>query len=107
MQNLLKFYFSISKEEQARRFEDIQVNPLKKWKYSPVDQKAQGLWDEYTRYKDAMFAHTNTPQCPWTIIKANKKTRARIEVIENILNRIPYKVKDPEVLKHQEIEDED
>ncbi|MCB9235853.1 MAG: polyphosphate kinase 2 [Bacteroidia bacterium] len=87
---LIKFYFSISKEEQARRFADIKSTPLKKWKMTPVDERAQELWDQYTAYKEKMFQHTNTPECPWIIIDANRKTDARIQATEHILNLIPY-----------------
>ncbi|POS02101.1 polyphosphate kinase 2 [Flavobacterium croceum] len=104
---LLKLYFSISKEEQAYRFKDIQESPLKKWKYSPVDQKALELWDEYTAYKEKMFEKTSTDYAPWQIIKANRKTKARIEALEYILQNIPYTVKNDEIIVHQEIvEDE-
>lgn len=89
---LIKFYFSISKEEQARRFKEIKSNPLKKWKMTPVDEKAQELWPEYTKYKKRMFAKTNTKLCPWIIIKADKKTSARIEATQYILKNIPYQV---------------
>lgn len=88
--HLIKFYFSISKEEQAERFAEIRKSPLKKWKMSPVDEAAQGLWDEYTKYKEAMFAKTNSPSAPWVIVEANKKTNARIVVTEHILRTIPY-----------------
>jgi len=88
--HLVKIYMSISKREQAKRFEDIQNDPLKQWKMSPVDEKAQKLWDEYTRYKDAMFEKTNTLESPWKIIKANRKTEARINAINHILKSIPY-----------------
>ncbi len=87
---LLKFYFSISKKEQAIRFDEIKNNPLKRWKITPVDEKAQELWDEYTKYKIEMFEKTNTEIAPWVIIDANKKSSARIEVIEEILSRLPY-----------------
>lgn len=87
---LLKFYFSISKAEQAKRFDEIASNPLKRWKMSPVDEVAQELWDVYTEYKERMFAHTNTEKCPWIILKANKKTDARVAVIKKILKQIPY-----------------
>lgn len=86
----LKLYFSISKDEQAKRFADIKNSPLKKWKMSPVDERAQELWDEYTQYKLRMFSDTNTELAPWRIIKGNKKTHARLEAIKHILNRIPY-----------------
>lgn len=88
---LIKFYFSITKEEQARRFSEIKRNPLKKWKMSPVDEKAQKLWHEYTNYKKRMFKETNTKMCPWIIINANKKTSARIVATKHILETIPYK----------------
>ncbi len=88
---LMKFYFSITKSEQARRFDDIKSNPLKRWKMSPVDEKAQELWDVYTEYKERMFSHTNTEKNPWIILRANRKTTARIAVIKHILKRVPYK----------------
>lgn len=86
----IKFYFSISKAEQARRFKDIKNSPLKKWKMTPVDENAQRLWNKYTQYKKMMFNKTDTEQCPWVIIKADKKTIARIEATEYILKTIPY-----------------
>jgi len=88
---LIKFYFSITKEEQKKRFEDISTNPLKRWKMSPVDDKAQELWDDYTQYKERMFEHTNTVKAPWVILKANRKTVARVNVIKHMLNTVPYK----------------
>ncbi len=88
---LIKFYFSITKEEQEKRFLDVKNSPLKQWKMSAVDAKAQGLWDVYTKYKEAMFAKTDTELNPWIVIQANKKTVARIEAIEQVLNKVPYK----------------
>ena len=87
---LVKFYFSISKTEQAKRFRDIKSSPIKKWKFSSVDQRAISLWDSYTDYKNEMFEKTNTELSPWIIIKANKKSSARLEVIKQILDIIPY-----------------
>ncbi|WP_378173387.1 polyphosphate kinase 2 [Aquimarina sp. SS2-1] len=87
---LIKFYFSITKEEQTRRFKDIKTSPLKRWKMTTVDEKAQELWDEYTKYKLKMFEHTNTKLCPWIIIEADKKTKARVEAIRHVLDKIPY-----------------
>jgi polyphosphate kinase 2 (PPK2 family) len=87
---VVKFYFSISKDEQSSRFEDIKSSPVKKWKFSPVDQTALERWDEYTNYKSKMFDQTDTEIAPWIIIRANKKSRARIEVIERLLEIIPY-----------------
>ena len=88
---LIKFYFSIDKEEQARRFKEIRTSPLKKWKMTPVDDRAQELWDEYTAYKVKMFEHTNLTTSPWIIIEANRKTDARIKALQYILDTIPYK----------------
>ena len=88
---VVKFYFSISKDEQSRRFEDIKTSPVKKWKFSKVDQTALELWDDYTEYKTKMFDKTNTEIAPWIIIRANKKSRARVEVIEKLLELVPYK----------------
>ncbi len=90
---LIKLYFSITKEEQKRRFDDIKSDPLKRWKMSPVDEKAQDLWDVYTDYKERMFAHTHSEENPWIIIKGNRKTAARVKAIEHILARVPYRDK--------------
>ena len=87
---LVKFYFSISKDEQSSRFEDIKSSPVKKWKFSAVDKTALKLWDDYTSYKSKMFDQTNTKIAPWIIIRANKKSRARVEVIEKLLEIVPY-----------------
>lgn len=100
---LIKFYFSISKEEQAIRFKEIKASPLKKWKMTKVDEKAQDLWDIYTQYKKRMFKETDSPHAPWTIIKANKKTKARIEAMEKFLERIPYDGKSKEIVDHLEV----
>ena len=89
--HLIKFYFSITKEEQARRFKDIKSSPLKKWKITRVDERAQELWDEYTKYKVKMFKKTNLKNSPWVIINADRKTDARIEALQYILDNIPYK----------------
>ncbi|QNM86743.1 polyphosphate kinase 2 [Polaribacter pectinis] len=88
--HLVKIYMSISKKEQAKRFADIKSDPLKQWKMTKVDERAQELWDDYTDYKSAMFLNTNTEISPWKIIRANRKTEARINVINHILERIPY-----------------
>ncbi|MFK5971900.1 MAG: polyphosphate kinase 2 [Flavobacteriaceae bacterium] len=87
----IKFYFSITKEEQQKRFEDIKKSDLKRWKMSAVDERAQELWYDYTKYKEVMLNETNTAHAPWVIIEANKKTEARLEVINHILKTIPYK----------------
>lgn len=87
---LVKFWFSISKDEQQERFEARRKNPLKQWKLSPVDNRAQDLWDDYTRYKEEMFARTHTSFSPWVIVKANSKKRARLAAIRHILSLFPY-----------------
>tara|TARA_B100000768_G_C11284789_1_gene381614 strand:+ start:13909 stop:14694 length:786 start_codon:yes stop_codon:yes gene_type:complete len=88
--HLVKIYMSISKKEQAKRFEEIKTDPLKQWKMSPVDERAQELWDDYTKYKQAMFDVTDTEKSPWKVIKANRKTEARVNAINHILEKIPY-----------------
>ncbi len=87
---LIKLWFSISKEEQAKRFESRTDDPLKQWKISPVDQKAQELWDKYTEYKNHMFSHTHTDYCPWIIVKADNKKMARLESIRYVLSEMEY-----------------
>jgi len=99
---LLKLYFSITKKEQERRFKDIVSTPIKKWKYSDVDKRALSLWDEYTKYKETMFKDTQV-HAPWKIIKANRKTNARIRAFEYILKSIPYEVKDLEKIRHKSL----
>lgn len=88
--HLIKIYFSITKKEQASRFKDIKSNPLKKWKMTAVDERAQELWDDYTTYKERMFEKTNSDHAPWKVIDANDKAPARLETIQYILGRIPY-----------------
>ena len=87
---LVKFWFSISKTEQEKRFRSRRRNPLKQWKVSPVDEKAQKLWDKYTFYKEEMFSRTHTSFSPWIIIRANNKQRARLESIRYVLSALPY-----------------
>jgi polyphosphate kinase 2 len=90
---LIKFWFSISKEEQSRRFESRKLNPLKQWKISPVDEEAQKNWDRYTHFKQEMFSKTHTTFSPWTIVGANNKKRARLESMRHVLSRLPYEGK--------------
>ncbi|MEM9544345.1 MAG: polyphosphate kinase 2 [Bacteroidota bacterium] len=87
---LIKFYFSISKSEQAKRFKEIKHNPLKRWKMTPVDERAQELWDEYSAYRKKMIDHTNTDHAPWEVIDANQKSSARMHAIKHMLKTIPY-----------------
>ncbi len=87
---IIKFWYSISKEEQKSRFDSIRQDPLKQWKLSPIDDRAQELWDDYTFYKNAMFAKVSEPECFWNIIKANNKPNARIESIKYVLRSVDY-----------------
>ena len=87
---LVKIYMSISKKEQAKRFDDLKNSPLKQWKMSKVDEKAQEIWESYTFYKNKMFTNTKNNGIPFKVIKANRKTDARVEVIEHLLKNIPY-----------------
>jgi polyphosphate kinase len=91
---LIKFWFSISKEEQERRFRIRAKNPLKQWKLSPIDGKAQTLWDAYTKYKEIMFSRTHTPFSPWVIVKANNKRKARLESMRYVLSSLEYEGRD-------------
>ncbi|MDD5399675.1 MAG: polyphosphate kinase 2 [Sulfurimonas sp.] len=87
---IFKFYFSISKEEQAKRLQDRENDPLKQYKLSAIDQSAQRLWDKYTAAKYKMLKATNTKYAPWTIIKSDNKKKARINVMKHILNLVDY-----------------
>lgn len=87
---LIKFWFAISKEEQAERFDDRRKSALKHWKLSPVDEKAQHRWDDFTRYKNQMLTQTHTHHCPWVIVEANDKKKARLESIRYVLSQINY-----------------
>ncbi|MDR1877407.1 MAG: polyphosphate kinase 2 [Flavobacteriaceae bacterium] len=88
--HIIKFWFSVSKDEQLRRFESRLNNPLKKWKYSPVDEKGQELWDKFTYYKDQMFTRTHNSFSPWIIVKSNNKNSARLESIRYVLSQFNY-----------------
>ncbi len=87
---LFKFYFSVSKKEQARRFKSRETDPLKQYKLSPVDKESQKLWDEYTLAKFMMLSSTHTKEAPWTVVKSDNKKRARINTIKHILNHVQY-----------------
>jgi polyphosphate kinase len=91
---LIKFWFSISKEEQVRRFRTREKNPLKQWKLSPIDEKAQKLWDAYTKYKEIMFSRTHTTFSPWVIVQANNKRKARVESMRYVLSSLDYEGRD-------------
>ena len=87
---LIKFWISISKNEQQKRFKERQTNPLKQWKLSPVDEKAQSMWNKYTEYKEEMFSQSHTSYSPWIIVEANDKRKARLEAIRYVLSQIDY-----------------
>jgi len=87
---IFKFYFSVSKEEQKRRFDKRRTDPLKQYKLSPVDEKSQQLWDKYTIAKYSMLLASHTEHAPWTVIRSDNKKKARINTIKHILNHIDY-----------------
>ncbi len=97
---LMKFYFSVSKEEQAKRFSEREKNPLKQYKLSPIDQYAQKVWDKYTVAEYSMFMASNTETTPWTVIDSDNKKKARINCIKHVLNKIDY----PEKIKQKHLE---
>jgi polyphosphate kinase 2 (PPK2 family) len=96
--DLFKFYLSISKQEQAQRFDERRRNPLKEWKLSEIDREAQALWDAYTDAKEQTFRLTNQQRTPWTIIKADDKLRARLEAMRCVLAAFPYAGRDDDVV---------
>jgi len=91
---LIKFWFSVSRAEQRRRFKERETHPLKQWKLSPVDMASLDKWDDYTKAKEAMFFHTDTADAPWTVIKSDCKKRARINAMRYVLHKLPYSNKD-------------
>lgn len=90
---VIKFWLSITKDEQVKRFEGRKENPLKRWKFSPVDKQGQILWEKYTHYKSEMFTNTHTTYCPWMIIKTNDKKVARLEAMRHVLSKFNYEGK--------------
>ncbi len=96
---LIKYWFSVSDEEQERRFQARIDDPTKRWKLSPMDLESRSKWVEYSRAKDTMFAYTDTRQSPWNVVNADDKKRARLNVIAHLLSKIPYKDLTPEVIK--------
>lgn len=91
---LIKFWFSVSREEQRRRFRERKNHPLKQWKLSPIDMASLDKWDDYTKAKEAMFFHTDTSDAPWTVVKSNCKKRARLNAMRYVLHKFNYKNKD-------------
>tara|TARA_R110002049_G_scaffold309107_1_gene517061 strand:+ start:62522 stop:63442 length:921 start_codon:yes stop_codon:yes gene_type:complete len=98
--HMTKFYFSVSKKEQAKRFKQRKNDPLKQWKLSPVDLASQDLWDAYAEAKRDMFYHTSTTDSPWVIVKSDDKKRARINAIRYYLSGFDYPGKRPELLTY-------
>lgn len=95
---IIKFWFSVSKDEQLYRFNRRLKNPLKMWKYSPVDEKGQELWDTFTYYKDQMFSRTHNAFSPWVIVKSNNKKQARLNAIKYVLSMFNYDGKDKSII---------
>ena len=95
---LFKYWFSVTREEQRRRFIARETDPLKQWKLSPIDKASLDKWDEYTEAKEAMFFNTDTADAPWTIIKSDDKKRARINCMLHFLSTLPYDNKDHRVV---------
>jgi polyphosphate kinase 2 len=92
--HVIKFWFSVSREEQRRRFKERKAHPLKQWKLSPIDMASLDKWEEYTKAKEAMFFETDTADAPWTVIKSDCKKRARLNAMRYILHKLPYTNKD-------------
>jgi len=91
---LYKYWFSVTQEEQARRFKSRETDPLKRWKLSPIDKASLDKWDDYTEAKEAMFFYTDTADAPWTVIKSNDKKRARLNCMRHFLTSLDYPGKD-------------
>ena len=92
--HLIKFWFSVSRKEQHRRFKERELHPLKQWKLSPIDMASLDKWDDYTKAKEAMFFETDTADAPWTVIKSDCKKRARLNAMRYVLHKLPYANKD-------------
>ena len=96
---LLKYWFSVSDEEQERRFQARTTDPARRWKLSPMDLESRDRWADYSEAKDEMFAHTNIPEAPWFTVEADDKKRARLNCISHLLSKIPYVDMTPEPLE--------
>jgi len=95
---LFKYWFSVSREEQRRRFAQRETDPLKQWKLSPIDRASLDKWDAYTEAKEAMFFHTDIADAPWTIVKSDDKKRARLNALQHFLSALPYPNKDTHIV---------
>lgn len=98
--HLIKFWFSVSRDEQRRRFKQREAHPLKQWKLSPIDMASLDKWDDYTLAKEAMFYNTDTAESPWIVIKSDCKKRARLNAMRYVLNKLPYEGKDQKQVGH-------
>ena len=101
---LYKYWFSVTQQEQKRRFNSRRADPLKQWKLSPIDNASVDKWDDYTEAKEAMFFYTDTADAPWTVVKSDDKKRARINCMRHFLSSLDYPGKDPEVARPPEPE---
>lgn len=97
---LFKYWFSVTRKEQTRRFKSREAEPLKRWKLSPIDRQSLDKWDEYTEAKEAMFFYTDTADAPWTVVKSDDKKRARLNCMRHFLYSLPYPEKDNSVIGH-------
>ena len=95
---LFKYWFSVTRAEQRKRFKAREVDPLKQWKLSPVDLASLDKWEDYTEAKEAMFFNTDTADAHWTIVKSDDKKRARLNCMQHFLQSLPYPGRDPRVV---------
>jgi polyphosphate kinase 2 len=102
---LLKYWFSVSDEEQEKRFKNRISNPLKRWKFSPMDLESRARWLEYSKAKDNMFAHTDTKQVPWYVVNADNKKKARLNCMSHVLSMIPHEKMNIEIIELPELPD--
>ncbi|MFX0546332.1 polyphosphate kinase 2 [Roseovarius sp. S1116L3] len=108
---LFKYWFSVTQEEQKRRFAARETDPLKRWKLSPIDRASLSKWDDYTEAKEAMFFYTDTADAPWTVIRSNDKKRARLNCMKHFLSQLDYTDKDetvavpfdPKIVHHADV----
>lgn len=96
---MFKYWFSVSQEEQKRRFDSRATDPLKQWKLSPIDKQSLGKWQDYTEAKEAMFFYTDTADAPWTVVKSNDKKRARLACMQHFLCAVDYPGKDHKIIR--------
>jgi polyphosphate kinase len=96
---LLKYWFSVSDEEQERRFQSRTIDPARRWKLSPMDLESRDRWMEYSKAKDNMFAHTNIPEAPWFTVEADNKKSDRLNCLSHVLSKVPYTDMTPEPME--------